>query len=343
MKTFAFALMICFTAMVGCGGETSQTTGTSSSTSGGDAGAGGAGGSSGTGGSGGAPNAAPVHVVLFTHIEDNTPAGMLGSLESRQGYNNLRSKLVDMAKLAQTHQLPWTLQPDWKILEAARLYEDMQTMASTNGKNVFRYLHEDLNVAIDPHSHENGGYNYTDVAHLLTLLEVGGSTVIGGHVWDPALPQFQEWDRYRMPVNGIKYPSAQWRGDILIGAGTPNHVNDPLVSGAWRPKDRNNYFVDDPAANILAFGAWHNEVTGVQELVDLRANGTIAPDVILTASWNIQPTDIMAPNGLAQIESSTFVPIAKLRDAGSIIVTDFTSSAKTFADQYGSKAFLYQP
>jgi hypothetical protein len=51
----------------------------------------------------------------------------------------------------------------------------------------------------------------------------------------------------------------------------------------------------------------------------------------------------MAPNGLAQIESSTFVPIAKLRDAGSIIVTDFTSSAKTFADQYGSKAFLYQP
>lgn len=37
------------------------------------------------------------------------------------------------------------------------------------------------------------------------------------------------------------------------------------------------------------------------------------------------------------------VPIAQLRDAGSVVVTDFTSLAKTFADQYAGKAFLYQP
>jgi hypothetical protein len=75
----------------------------------------------------------------------------------------------------------------------------------------------------------------------------------------------------------------------------------------------------------------------------LRAKGTIASNVILTVSWNIRPTDIMAPDGLTQIEMATFIPIAQLRDAGSIVVTDFTSLAKTFADQYGSKAFLYQP
>lgn len=295
------------------------------------------------GGSGGSQGAVPVHVVLFTHIEDNTPPGMLGSVQSRQAYIGLRSKLIDMAKLAQTHKLQWVLQPDWKILEAALLYEDAQTTMDTGGKNFLRYLRDDLTVVIDPHSHENGGYNYTDVAHLLELLEVGGSTVIGGHIWDPALPQFQQWDRFRSPVSGVKYPSATWRGDILIGAGTPNHVNDPLVSGVWRPKDRNNYFIDDPVGNILAFGAWHDALVGVTELVDLQAKGTVSPDALLTASWNIQPTKLTAVNGLAEVESTILMPIAALRDKGSVVVTDFTTLKQTWTTQFGAKAFLYQP
>lgn len=328
--------------LAGCGDTDNPNTSLASSSSSTGSGGGGSGGGGGTGGQGGSPDS-PVYVVLFTHIEDNTPAGMLGSLESRMGYMNLRGKLIDLAKRAKQHSLQWVLQPDWKMLEAALLYEDAQTTADTGGKNFLKYLREDWGVAIDPHSHENGGYNYTDVAHLLELLGVGGSTVIGGHIWDPALPQFQEWDRFRNPVPGIKYPSALWRGDILIGAGTPNHVNDPLVSGVWRPKDKDNFFVDDPSGNIIAFGSWENEVSGVQQLVDLRAKGTVAPDVPLTASWNIQPAKITAPDGVTDIEMTTFVPMANLRDQGSIVVTDFTSLATTWTTQYGAKAFIYKP
>ena len=111
-----------------------------------------------------------------------------------------------MANLALTYGVPWSLQPDWKILQAALLYEDSALMQTTNDKNFLRYLKEDLGVVIDPHSHEGGGYNYTDVAHLLDSLGVGSTTVIGGHVWDPSLPQFQEWDRFRVPVPGEHYP-----------------------------------------------------------------------------------------------------------------------------------------
>ena len=118
-------------------------------------------------------------------------------------------------------------------------------MATTGGINVLRHLRDTLGVRIDPHSHEGGGYNYSDVASLLDRLGVGGSTVIGGHIWDPSLPQFQQWDRFRGPVAGQRYPSAVWRGDILMGSGTPNHVNDPIVSGVWRPRDRSRYFEDD--------------------------------------------------------------------------------------------------
>jgi hypothetical protein len=150
----------------------------------------------------------PVRVVLFTHIEDNTPAGALGSAQSRQNYLLYRTKLIEMAHLAGNSGVPWSLQPDWKILEAALRYEDAALMETTNGKNFLRYLKEDLGVLIDPHSHENGGYNYSDVAHLLDSLGVGATTVIGGHIWDPDLPEFQEWDRFRVPVAGEHYPTA---------------------------------------------------------------------------------------------------------------------------------------
>lgn len=291
----------------------------------------------------GGPTQGVVQVVLFTHIEDNTPAGELGSEQSRKAYLALRGKLVEVAELAKSYDLAWVLQPDWKYLEAAKLYEDATARAATGGKNVFRYLHDDLGVPIDPHSHENGGYNYADIAYLLTGLGVGGSTVIGGHIWDPALPQFQEWDRFRVALAGEHYPEASWRGDILIGAGTPNHVNDPTVSGIWRPKDRDHYFTDDPDGNIVSVGAWTKSVAGVAELVALHENGVVPPDQILTSSWNIVPSTLTKPTGLAEIEETVLKPLAALRDQGKVAVTDFTTLVALWKGAYGGKASIYQP
>jgi len=149
--------------------------------------------------------AQPVYVAVFTHIEDNTPAGTIGADGARTQYLNLRSRLIEMATLARRYNVKWSLQPDWKYLVAGQTYEDTAAMASTGGTNVFKYLHDALGVSIDPHSHENGGYNYTDVAYLLTTFGVGGSTVIGGHIWDPTLPQFSHWERFRVPQSGETY------------------------------------------------------------------------------------------------------------------------------------------
>ncbi len=289
------------------------------------------------------PAQARVHVVLFTHIEDNTPGGTLGSAQSRSSYATLRGKLLELAARARAQGLSWVLQPDWKILEAARMYEDTTMTSNTAGKNFLRYLHDDLGVTIDPHSHENGGYNYADVAHLLDLLGVGGSTVIGGHIWDPSLPEFSEWDRFRVPLAGSHFPAASWRGDLLIGAGTPNHVNDPLVSGVWRPLDRAHYFDDAPTGNIVAVGAWHDDVAGVQELVNAYAAGTVAAGDMLTASWNINPSSITAAGGIDQIDSTVFSPIASLRDEGKIFVGDFRAVVTDWKTTYGGRAALYRP
>jgi hypothetical protein len=284
----------------------------------------------------------PVQVVLFTHIEDNTPGGVLGSAQSRTSYLSLRSTLLQMAALAGRYRVRWSLEPDWKVLLAALQYEDATTRASTAGLNVFRYLRDSAGVAIDPHSHEGGGYNYTDVAHLLDSLGVGGSTVIGGHIWDPSLPQFSAWDRFRAAVRGNQYPNAQWRGDILMGSGTPNHVNDPIVSGMWRPRSRDSYFTDDPNGNIACVGAYKGDIATISELVALYRNRTAPTTCMLTATIHVNPSSITAPNGLATIESTVLKPLVALRDSGQVKLTDFSAMATTWRQEFGGRACSYR-
>lgn len=284
----------------------------------------------------------PVQVVLFTHIEDNSPAGVLGTPACRTSYLNLRQRLIEMANLAKGYGMRWSFEPDWKFLEAARLYEDDGVMASSAGVNILRHLRDALDAAIDPHSHENGGYNYTDVAFLLELLGAGGSTVIGGHIWDPALPQFQGWDRFRVPVPGLRYPEALWRGDILMGSGTPNHVHDPLVSGVWRPRDRDHYWEDDPGGNIVCVGAWRGDIAGISELSALYRSGQVDAGSMLTSSYHISPSAITAPNGLAAVENEVLRPLASLRASGEVELTDFSRLVDAWRTEFSGRAFLYR-
>ena len=292
----------------------------------------------------------PVYVVLFTHIEDNIPVGELGTPESRQSYLVWHDRLIAVADLFHRHQVKWVFEADWKFLLAALMYEDSTLQSRTNHKNLLRYLKEDLSVAIDPHSHENGGYNYTDVAHLLDSLGVGGSTVIGGHVWDPTLPQFGEWDRFRVPQPGAKYPWAWWRGDILMGSATPSHVNDPIVSGVWRPKDRDHFFEDDSLGNIVcvgqykdAKGQYKSYLQSIMELIDLYATAQVPPQYMLTTSKHVSPEDITAPSGLKTVEDSLLVPLRNLEQMGKVKLTDFTALVADWRTIFQSRAFIYHP
>jgi hypothetical protein len=287
--------------------------------------------------------ASPVYAVIFTHIEDNTPAGTLGSIQSKQNYLVVRARLIEMGQLMKSYDIKWSLEPDWKILLAALLYEDAAVMQSTGGKNFLKYLKEDLNVAIDPHSHENGGYNYTDVAHLLDSLGVGGSRVIGGHIWDPSLPQFAEWDRFRNPVYGMKYPWAVWQGNILMGSGTPNHVNDPLVSGVWRPKDRDHYFTDDPNGTIYCVGKYKEDLSSIYELINLYKDNRVDKTCMLTTSYHVNLASITAQNGLSSIENSLLKPLDSLRTIGDVVLTDFSSLIEEWKTIYHENACIYDP
>ena len=291
---------------------------------------------------GGNATAPPVYVVLFTHIEDNTPGGTLGTAANRATYLTLRARLISMAELARRYGMTWVLQPDWKFLLAAQMYEDASTTASTGGQNILRYLRDTFGVPIDPHSHEAGGYNYSDVAYLLETLGVGGSTVIGGHIWDPALPQFAHWERFRAPVPGERFPSAVWRGDILMGSGTPNHTNDPIVSGVWRPKDPSSYFEDDPAGNIACVGAFKSDIAGVNELIARYQSRQAESTCMQTSTYHITPTTLGSSSEMAALDLDVLTPLSKLRSAGQVEITDFTSLVATWRGRFNSRACIYR-
>lgn len=286
--------------------------------------------------------APPIYTVIFTHIEDDTPSGTLGTVQTRTNYLFWRERLIQMARLTRRYDMTWVLQPDWKFLEAARLYEDSTIMASTSGVNVLRFMRDNLGVIIDPHSHEGSGYNYPDVAYLLEQLGVGGSTVIGGHVWDPSLPQFAHWERFRVPVAGEKYPSALWRGELLMGSATPGHTNDPIVSGMWRPKDPNNFFVDDPLGNISAVGAYKNDIAGITTLRGLYESGHVDATCMLTNTFHVYPSTISSDDALAAVERDVVMPLQILRESGRIEITHFSALAATWKSRFSGKACLYK-
>lgn len=323
-RTFVAAALVCAWA---CGSSSSPTSPETSTP---------------TPGGGTSSTPQPIWVVLFTHIEDNTPAGTIPSASNRTNYLRLRDTLIETAQMMQRNGVKWSLQPDWKFLEAALEYESGSVMADTGGVNLLRYLKNTLGVAIDPHSHENGGYNYSDVAYLLDRLGVGGSTVIGGHIWDPSLPQFQDWDRFRGSVPGQRYPSFSWRGDILMGAGTPGHTNDPIISGVWRPASRSDFFTDSTSGNIASVGAYRSDVDGVTTLYNLYAAGTVTSNCMLTSSYHITPSSLTASGGVSAVESSVVAPFASLEAQGKAELTDFTTLVSTWRSR-GASSCTYRP
>jgi len=127
-----------------------------------------------------------------------------------------------------------------------------------------------------------------------------------------------------------------------MGAGTPNHVNDPIVSGVWRPKDRNNFFTDDPLGNITSVGVFKGNVDGILELNALSKAGTIASTCMKTTLIHLLPANLTSTSGLASLESTYVAPIAAL-GSSQALTTDFTSLVNTWRSSFGGSGCTYIP
>lgn len=277
-----------------------------------------------------------IYLAIGTHNEDQPDF-----VTDKNAYRSYRSSLLQFAQLMKGRNLAWNWQSDWSFLNAVLRYDSESEFASqTEGMNVVRYLHERLGVEIDPHSHEKQGYNYADVAYLVAQTGVEPAPVVGGHIWDPAEATFSNWPKFVNGLQGSKYPSYTWKPSLLMGAGTPNHRNDPVATGVWKPLAPDQFFTDSPSGSLATWGGWDGDENlvgaSVTELERLDRSK------MWTLTYILNQGDMAKPGYLTGTLSPQLDAIAALRDSGRVQVVQFKQGLEAWQTRYGGQGSVYR-
>lgn len=114
----------------------------------------------------------PVYVSFVLHYEETFT-------QTAQYFMISRNELLELSRFLFENNLKLNLQPDWAFMQAINDFEDEQMRQNTKGKNILRFLVEDLGHEVNPHAHENT-YNYADVAYMIKELGVDPGNLAGG-------------------------------------------------------------------------------------------------------------------------------------------------------------------
>lgn len=288
------------------------------------------------------PTNPPVlHMAIATHSEDSPDHSA-----NKLNYVNNRNALIAFAQLMAARNLKWNWECDWNFLNAAYTNEvftpDASLLAVTGNTNIVAWLRYVMGVETDPHSHENGGYNYADVAYLFTRLGVQPSGVVGGHVYDPASLGYANWPKFLgAGLRGQRYTNYVWRPQLLMGGGTPNHVADPVVTGIWLPAGTNDYHTHSPTGGIAAWGMWGED--RFSELLDLAATNALPTNRMWTVGFTFgQGQMSTTPGYLTNVIVPMLDTIAALRDAGRLRVVQFEEGMQIWTNQFAAAGTNYQ-
>jgi hypothetical protein len=278
----------------------------------------------------------PVYVTIISHNEE--PAGGRPDYTANLNYYLQNRDLVKLlAETVTGKGATYNFQSDWNYLKAVAMYDVGSVTDNTAGKNIVRWMKEDLGVEVDPHAHETQ-YNYTDVAYLIEQLGVTPSKNVGGFLYDPP-DNSQGWEKHINGISGSVYPSYFWRADHLWGGGTYQHLgNDDKSSGIWRPQDRYNFYVDDPAQRLLFIGGCGGQPSVTQLLDDIQAGRAPAGGFYTVTLMMIQ--DWMTPQSIAQLGS--FIDfLAPYVAQGRVQWVTLSQMAGLWRTQYGSQPSRY--
>lgn len=237
------------------------------------------------------PSSGPkIYVSFASHNEDEFHPEYPNYIDDEATFWEHRANAIAYAEMLVSHGIKYNFQTDWNFLLAVQKYD--QGDDSTNGKNILRYLHEDLGVDIDPHSHENGGYNFVDVAYLISQLGVEPTGVVGGFIAGP--PEDSQLSYFWNLKQGKKYQNATWKPEILWGGGTGQHQNegDYWISGIWHPKNAEDFDVHDSQAALPNVGNFSGSWNGLNVLLDELHAGNLSEEGFYTATIMINQSNM---------------------------------------------------
>ncbi|MBF0518379.1 MAG: hypothetical protein HQK92_01495 [Nitrospirae bacterium] len=250
----------------------------------------------------GAGASTPVYVNIVVHNEepDDTHPDYFNN---PQYYFDDRANLREFALMVKSNGAVMNFQADWNYLLAVAYYDVGDVVSDTNGKNIVKWMVDDLGFEVDPHTHETL-YNYADVAYLITLLGVTPSKNVGGFLYYP--PESGSWEKFTFGIYGLQFPSYFWQPDNLWGAATYDHSTlDDTSFGAWKPTNGYGFYDHDPSQRLLYIGGGCGSMYGIADLVIAKDNGGLNPSGFYTASVFI-PQTMLDPQFITTVSDYIF-------------------------------------
>lgn len=275
----------------------------------------------------------PIYVSIVTHNEEPASGRYPDFTKDEEAFYAHRAAVVEFANMLYAHNLPYNWQSDWNFLLAATQYD--QGDNATNGKNIVRYLHEDLGFGIGPHAHEKT-HNYADVAYLIDSLGVEPLGVVGGFLASPTANSKVEYLQQLIHAQVYDYT---WQAEVLWGGGSPNHVGDFNISGVWRPKD-NEHFLEHDEQALPNIGPYVSTWEGVNDLLEKQEAGELETGKIYTATVMADQDGLLEPGDIQAFEQE----IKDLEDetaAGRIIWTPLEHVVDIWLTQYGGQPNIF--
>ncbi len=282
------------------------------------------------------PPSSTIYVSIVTHNEEPDGTAIHPDFTKDEAeFWKQRDAVVAFANMLYENQVGYNWQSDWNFLLAATMFDN--GTPSTNGKNIVRYLSEDLGMSLGPHAHEST-YTYADVAALIAELGVTPNGVVGGFLLNP--PNRSKLEYLRSPIHGNVYDYT-WTPAILWGGGSPGHRADPEVSGVWRPTNTKDYYTHNVNGTLPDVGTYLSTWEGVDELLALQAEGKLTKGKIYTSSVMITQEMITNDNALADVQAHLVALKDEITD-GLVVFADIETVVQIWEERYDSVPNVYR-
>lgn len=206
-----------------------------------------------------------VYFNFISHDEDTGP------WNNPSYYAADRAKLISLSTYFQTKGITFNLQSDYLYLTNVLSKDPALISATTNNKNILRWMAEDMGVEIDPHSHEKI-YIYPDIVKLMDSIGLPESKLMGGSLYGEK-NGINVWSNLINGQYGVVFPNKFWAPDYIMGGGSKNHVADLNYYGFWNPKDTDNYLTHYPANHLRHIG------TGCEIKIDTSSVAVIVAEI----------------------------------------------------------------
>lgn len=276
------------------------------------------------------PETPTIYVSIVTHSEDTQNFGTPDFSTDEDATLTERDGVAAFAAMLAEHGAKYDWQSDWNFLLGLAKWDEGSS--ATGGKNLAEYL-VSLGMSTDPHSHQHNGYNYADVAYLMSQLGVTPSGIVGGFLAAPT--EDSEYESLASAMKGSKYPSYTWTPTALWGGGTGLHIDESSqwTSGIWIPTSNESFFTPADSGTPV-IGRYDGDFDGLDDLIAKQANGELEAGnmytITITTNQNMLTDDYIAEFE-KQIET-----YADETAAGKIVWVTLPEALEIWETQYAS-------